>query len=726
MKDARANSITVSGIEIEFSPEKGTCSFEELPVAMMWIHSTLAGLFSGVQAMVGTERYLLALQSEGRKSVDADWTVIGQFGEFEQGFSAIANIAAVAGWGNWTLLSLDEENKECRFRVSNSWEGRYQQALGVKWGSAMLAGKMAGYCTKLFGLNCWAEQTSFIAGGDSYDEFIVRPSDRRIEEELRGLLATDKATRADMAVALKALEGEIEERRHAEERQRQSEQRYRALIDTTNTGYVILDGEGRVVDANSEYVRQTGYDSLEQIAGRSILDWTAEMDLQDNTTAFAHCLAEGFIRDYVVHYVNAEGRLTPIEINATVVGTGESRRVLTLCRDISQRLQAERLLQNAQKLESLGVLAGGIAHDFNNMLTGIFGHIELARADLSQGSGAYEHLTNALTVFTRAQALTDQLLTFSKGGAPIKQSISIQVILEECVRFALSGSSVQPHFELPGSLWNCEADAGQLAQVVDNIVINARQAMPLGGSLFVTARNVEPEESLPPHLAAGRYVKISIKDTGIGIQPAILPRIFDPFFTTKQQGSGLGLAAVYSIVKRHSGHISAESEPGKWTEFTLYLPASTRQACKPAATADITPSCGEQRVLFMDDEQSVCDIGSAFLQSMGCAVRCAANGREAVDLYRSALAAGNPFDLVILDLTVPGDMGGRLAMEELMRVDPRAQAIASSGYSNDPVMANPAQYGFKGRLSKPYLRSEFVAVVSRVLAEAERMSRTKN
>lgn len=209
--------INVSGISIDWKPDKGICTFEDLPVAMMWIDSTLMGLMSGVQSMVGTDRFGLALQSEGRKSVEDDWKVISQFPNFQEGYKAIANIAAVAGWGKWQLMSIDEKKKKCHFRVWHSWEGRYQKALGICWGSGMLAGKMAGYCSKLFKINCWAEQTAFIAGGDEYDEFIVQSSDRSIEKEIEHLLASDEATRADMAVAMQKLRTEITERKKTEQ-----------------------------------------------------------------------------------------------------------------------------------------------------------------------------------------------------------------------------------------------------------------------------------------------------------------------------------------------------------------------------------------------------------------------------------------------------------------------------------------------------------------------------
>ncbi len=240
-KNGEKNRTQVAGIQLEWDPEQGTCSFEKLPVAMMWVDTTLAGLMAGVQAMVGTDRFALALQSEGRKSVESDWQVISRYPDFREGFKAIANIAAVAGWGEWTLTALDEEKKECRFRATDGWEGRYQRSLGVCWGSGMLAGKLAGYCAKLFETNCWADQTAYVAQGDPHDEFVVKPSSRSIEKEVDSLLATGEATRADMAVALRRLEQEIAERKRTEELLRESEERLKKILDSLDVGVAILD-----------------------------------------------------------------------------------------------------------------------------------------------------------------------------------------------------------------------------------------------------------------------------------------------------------------------------------------------------------------------------------------------------------------------------------------------------------------------------------------------------
>jgi PAS domain S-box-containing protein len=714
-----SNHINVAGINIAWQPESGTCTFESLPVAMMWVDTTLTGLFSGVQAMVGTNRYLLALQSEGRKSVEADWQVISQFKNFQDGFKAIALIAAVAGWGEWKLTSIDMNKKECHFQVFNSWEGRYQKALGVSWGSGMLAGKMAGYCTKLFGTNCWADQTSFIAAGDQSDNFIVQPSNRSLEKEIENLLATDEATRADMAVALLKLENEIKEHKHSVEALRVSEEHYRALVETTDTGYLILDSKGLVIDANKEYVHLAGRSSLREIIGRSPIEWTAESDKETNTAAIQKCLVQGFIRNFEVRYCGFDGTCIPIEINATVVGTGDHSKIVSLCRDISIRKQSEEMVRNAQKLESLGVLAGGIAHDFNNLLTGIFGFIDLARANLPQDSRARENIDRAISVFNRAKALTQQLMTFSKGGAPAKKSVSIVTLLRETVQFDLSGSNIKPALEIQEDLWPCDADIHQIGQVLDNIVINARQAMPLGGDLVISARNVHETELPPLPLSPGRYVRISVRDSGIGITPEILPRIFDPFFTTKQQGSGLGLATAYSIVKKHNGHIYVDSEPAKGSIFTIYLPASQDIDTKQDVEMQVAFKKGAYSVLFVDDQSFILDTGCIFLEEMGCSVTPVSDGRQALDCYRKALDGKKRFDLVILDLTIPGEMGGGEIMKELLKIDPSVTAIVSSGYSDDPIMASPREFGFKAKLAKPYLREGFQEVVGSVLTQVK-------
>jgi PAS domain S-box-containing protein len=391
---------------------------------------------------------------------------------------------------------------------------------------------------------------------------------------------------------------------------------------------------------------------------------------------------------------------------------------LSTARDITERERITAELQNADKLNSIGVLAGGIAHDFNNLLTGIFGYIQIAKLLVRDNSEATKNLEEATEVFKRAKALTQQLLTFSKGGAPIKKEISVSSIIEETTRFALSGSAVSAEINLSDDLWTCHADESQIAQVIDNIVINARQAMPLGGTISISASNIAQADKVLPLLSNQPYVKVSIKDQGIGIQQEILPRIFDPFFTTKQQGSGLGLATAYSIIKKHEGHIDVKSELGKGSTFTLYLPALNKQHKKAATAIEHQRRTGHGRILLMDDEKVICDIGKIFLESIGYSVTVASQGKQAVEMYKKAIAEEKRFDLVILDLIIPGGMGGTDTLNELLKIDPAVKAVASSGYADDPIISHPRSYGFAEGITKPYLRNDFLECVEQALSFA--------
>ncbi|MFZ5450813.1 MAG: PAS domain S-box protein [Thermodesulfobacteriota bacterium] len=340
------NEIRVSGIHLEWHPQRGTCTFGEMPVVMMWVDTTLAGVMSGVQAMVGTELFLLALQSEGRKSVEADWEVISQFPDFPEGFKAIANIAAVAGWGEWRLDSCDTEKRECRFRVADSWEGRYQKALGVCWGSGMLAGKMAGYCSKLFGTNCWADQTTFIARGDAWDEFIVKPSSRSLEEEIQKLLTSEAAPRASMAVALQRLKQEIDERTRVEEALGESEERYRTILKTAMDGFWRVDLEGRLLEVNEAYCRMSGYCEEELLAMR-LADLEAVESPGAIASHFQKVISQGEDRFETRHRCQ-DGSIIDLEVSIQYKPV-EAGEVVAFLRDITARKRAEQELHDTRE-----------------------------------------------------------------------------------------------------------------------------------------------------------------------------------------------------------------------------------------------------------------------------------------------------------------------------------------------------------------------------------------
>ncbi|HEY8993044.1 MAG TPA: ATP-binding protein [Lacunisphaera sp.] len=393
--------------------------------------------------------------------------------------------------------------------------------------------------------------------------------------------------------------------------------------------------------------------------------------------------------------------------------TGQIREQL----ERETRLQAE--LARAGKLESLGLLAGGIAHDFNNLLTVLMGNISLVRDDPGLTSEATESLEQAEKAASRARDLTQQLLTFAKGGAPIRAAVSLPDIVREVAEFALRGSKVRCQFDLPDDLWPANVDKGQIGQVVQNIVINAIQAMPEGGVVDIALSNREVGAELGGVLAPGRYVRLDIADHGPGIPTDDLGRIFDPYFTTKKHGSGLGLATVHSIVKKHAGHITAESTIGRGTAFHIWLPAAEASAMSrtemPGTGGRTGASVGPARVLVMDDEEFIRTLASSILRRYGHRATGVGDGAAAVQEYARARAAGEPYDLVILDLTIPGGMGGRQAMEELQRLDPGVCAIVSSGYSNDLVLANYQAHGFRGMISKPYDVADFAHAVETVL-----------
>jgi PAS domain S-box-containing protein len=397
-----------------------------------------------------------------------------------------------------------------------------------------------------------------------------------------------------------------------------------------------------------------------------------------------------------------QGKNVHVWISMSIPSTElEINKMLVSIIDITDRMKMEEELIKAQKLESVGLLAGGIAHDFNNLLMAIAGNIELAKMYARPGDRVYEKLTEAERASHRAKDLTLQLLTFSRGGQPVKKSASIVELIQESTRFSLRGSGTRCELSLPDDLLPVEVDEGQMSQVINNLIINADQAMPDGGVITIQCRNVVigPRDALP--LKAGKYVHLSIKDQGIGIPREHYSKIFDPYFTTKQKGSGLGLATTYSIIKQHDGYITLESELGAGTVFHLYVPASKGKGRAAEVKGD-GPVTGKGKILVMDDDEAVRDVAGAMLGKLGYETTPAGDGAEAIELYERARKSGEPFDAVIMDLTIPGGMGGREAIKKLLEIAPDAKAIVSSGYSNDPIMAEYTKYGFSGVVGKPY------------------------
>ncbi len=383
--------------------------------------------------------------------------------------------------------------------------------------------------------------------------------------------------------------------------------------------------------------------------------------------------------------------------------------------EIDERLRVEDELVRRRNLESLGVLAGGIAHDLNNFLTVVKGNSELAkmRPEADREMGAL--LDEISAACDRAGFLASQLLTFSKGGTPVRRAVSVASLVRDAVELARAGSAMGVHVDIAPDLWFAEIDLGQIQQVLQSVLLNAREAMPAGGIVEVTASNVTAANTADGN---GRYVRIAIRDSGNGIPSDILPRIFDPYFTTKPGANGLGLTSAYSIVQKHRGFLAVESKPGLGTVVTIDLPA-----CKPSipVPSSVTPSGRSNRwkLLVMDDEESICKLLGSVLAALGHEVICAADGAEAIALYEAAKESGHGFDAVLLDLTVKGGTGGIDTAARLKEMDPAAKLIVSSGYSDSPVLSDFRKYGFDDMLPKPWTPAQIAEVFDRVLASQD-------
>jgi two-component system cell cycle sensor histidine kinase/response regulator CckA len=387
---------------------------------------------------------------------------------------------------------------------------------------------------------------------------------------------------------------------------------------------------------------------------------------------------------------------------------------------LKRQAKLESELQDAARLESLGVLAGGIAHDFNNLLTIIMVNVSFAMLDEKVMGTAGEFLKDIKEGANRARALTQQLITFAKGGGPQRSIIYLPDIVRDTTEFTLSGSNVRHEFDLPADLWNASVDKDQIVQVIQNLVLNAMQAMPNGGIVRILLRNETVGTGFKASLSPGLYIRLTVSDSGTGISADILPRLFEPYFSTKNNGSGLGLATVYSIVKKHLGYIEAASAPGQGTTFTVWLPATDSPltaATKPELILE-NPLVQKKaaRVLLMDDDESIRQIGAMLLRNMGLEATLASEGAEAVHKFGEARDSGRPFDLLILDLTIPGGKGGRETIELIRKIDPGVPAIVSSGYSNDPVMADFKHFGFQAMVSKPYEVKHMTKTIRELLA----------
>ncbi|MDJ0762259.1 MAG: PAS domain S-box protein [Myxococcota bacterium] len=512
---------------------------------------------------------------------------------------------------------------------------------------------------------------------------------------------------------------DITNRRKVEEDLRRSQERLAVALASIGEAVIASDVEGNIVAFNGVAEALTGWRKKEAIGQpvgsvfRIINEKTrqpTENPLQalSDQEAAIHIEGKKLIacsgQETLISYT-----LAPIRSESST----PSGSVLVF-RDVSKQRTLEEEMRRAQKLESVGLLAGGIAHDFNNILTAVMGNLSLAQRRIKKDDAVTARLADAERAVMRARDLTNQLLTFSKGGTPIKILASARTIIEESAEFALSGSSVKCTMSIPKSLWSVEVDEGQISQVIQNLVINANHAMPDGGTIAISAKNitVAPKDKLP--LETGRYVHIAVKDTGVGIPKPHLGKVFDPYFTTKENGTGLGLATTYSIMRRHNGHITVDSEPGVGTVFHMYLPATDKHASGAFAPVH-SQILGHGYILVMDDDATIRKTAREILKEIGFDVALATDGAEAIKLYKTSLLNGTKFDAVIMDLTIPGGMGGKEAIKVLKQIDPQAKVIVSSGYSNDPIMSTFGDYGFIDRVTKPYGVDQLAKTLDKVM-----------
>ncbi|MCX5806522.1 MAG: PAS domain S-box protein [Proteobacteria bacterium] len=500
---------------------------------------------------------------------------------------------------------------------------------------------------------------------------------------------------------------DITKRKNAEELLKENEAKFRTLFDLASDAIFLLDDE-KIADCNNKTLEMFGYTNEQQVIGKTMYDLSPPLqadgrDSKEKSIEKINNAISGESQFFDWKHLRHNGTVFDAEVSLSLFKLKDIFFTQCIVRDVTYRKRMEEELIKSKNLESIGTLAGGIAHDFNNLLMVIMGNISLAKMHLSPDNKVIERLSDAENASIAAKDLTQQLITFSRGGEPWKKVIGVAPLIKSTARFVLSGSRIKCKYFLSENIHPIHADEVQLRQVIHNIMNNARESMATGGIITIRADNVEINQKDNIPLTYGDYVKISIEDKGIGIKEEHLGKIFDPYFSTKglgvQKGMGLGLSVSYSIIKKHNGYILLESTLGVGTTVHIYLPAFKKEA-EGVDTDKFISAKG--KILVMDDVEEVRLVTSNMLIELGYEVVCAEDGREAVELYKQAGEIGSPFNAVILDLTIQGGMGGKDTISELLSIDPYVNALIASGYTDDPIIDNFRDYGFKGAVIKPY------------------------
>ncbi len=515
---------------------------------------------------------------------------------------------------------------------------------------------------------------------------------------------------------------DISEKKLSETKLAEETERLAVTLRSIGDGVITTDTQGRVILINKVAEMLTGWDS-DEAAGlplSHVFEIVNDVTRQPCESPVDKVMALGKNIGMAAHtaLISKHGQEISIADSGAPIRDKDGKiiGVVLVFRDIREQLRTEQELIKVKKLESIGVLAGGIAHDFNNILVAILGNIDLSLRDSNLTDRTQKLLKEAVKASHQARHLTQQLLTFAKGGEPIKEAASLVDVVKDSANFVLRGVNVTCRYVFPDDLWLVDIDKGQISQVVQNIILNASNAMPSGGIVEVSCENVSSANfksiALP---GSGNHVKVSIKDCGVGISANVLDKIFDPYFSTKQQGSGLGLAIAHSIISKHGGHISVQSAPGVGTTFTVFLPASAQSSATVDKAEEADLRTKKSKILVMADEELVRKFLQSMLNQMGHEVLLVKDGMEAVQIYQEAIDNDTAIELIIMDLTIPGGMGGKEAVQKILAIDSEAKVIVSSGYSNDPVMAHFKDYGFCSAITKPYRISELTTVISQLI-----------